>query len=68
MFVLAGSSQINLDNVEKFDIIAKADHLCELHVRFVSGTTKILCSGTPEQCAQYLSTIMISKSLREKKQ
>ena len=67
MFVLAGTAQINMDNVEEFDLVANSNISYQLQVRFVSGTTQTLCEGTAEQCSQYLATIMTSYNLQKQK-
>ena len=66
MFVVAGTAQINLDNVEEFDLVAQSNGLIQLQARFVSGHTKVLCEGTVEQCSHMLGLIMASHSIKQK--
>ena len=68
MFVVAGSAQINLNNVEEFDFVAQSNGLIQLQVRFVSGYTKVLCEGTSERCTKYLTSILLSKNIQESRQ
>ena len=64
MFVLVNGGRINMDNVEEFFVVLNGS-VHELIVRFVSGTQKVLASGTVEQCNYALGLIMASHAVAQ---
>ena len=67
MFVVANTTQINMDNVEEFEIISlNNEGLHDLVVYFVSGRTRVLYRGALEYCQKQLALIMTSHALKQK--
>ena len=65
MFVLVDGGRMNMDNVEEFFVVLNGN-VHELRVRFVSGTEKVLASGTLEQCYHALGLIMASHAAAQR--
>ena len=60
MFILLDTGRINMRNVEEFMVVAESNISYQLQVRFVSGTERVLFTGTMEQCHYQLGLIMAS--------